>query len=243
WTWGTLARIALDQGDLDSARRYAGEAIRAAREGPDKSTLASALNTLGRIGWYKGDLQEARRYFEASLDLWREVQDQEGVALTTSCVGLIEVLGGEFARGTALLEEGLKICEQSFVGFSDIPLYGLAESARRQGDAVQAVKWYSRFLRLLHERNKRLKVPDGLEGLAMVALAQGRHPRAVRLLGASAALRDEFGVPAKPIDRGEYDLTLSRLHELLGEDEFNAQWLAGRGLGYEQAMAFALDES
>jgi hypothetical protein len=48
-----------------------------------------------------------------------------------------------------------------------------------------------------------------LEGLARVAVAQGRMERAARLCGAAAALREDRGWPLPPVKRAEHERTVA----------------------------------
>jgi len=81
-----------------------------------------------------------------------------------------------------------------------------------------------------------------LEGLARVAAMQGRPERAARLLGASAALRDEMGTPLSPIVRADHDHASNTVHEALGEDAFEAAWAVGQAMSLEEAITYALSE-
>jgi hypothetical protein len=51
----------------------------------------------------------------------------------------------------------------------------------------------------------RFEAVASLEGLARVAAMRGRPERAARLLGASAALREELGTPLSSIIRADHD--------------------------------------
>ena len=78
-----------------------------------------------------------------------------------------------------------------------------------------------------------------LEGLARVAAMQGQPERAARLLGASAALRDEMGTPLSPIARADHDHASRTAHETLGEDAFEAAFAAGHAMPFEESILSA----
>jgi hypothetical protein len=80
-----------------------------------------------------------------------------------------------------------------------------------------------------------------LEGLARVAVMKGRPERAARLLGASAALRDEMGTPLSPIIRADHDHASKTAHEALGEVEFEAAFAAGRAMPFEESIAAGME--
>ena len=80
-----------------------------------------------------------------------------------------------------------------------------------------------------------------LEGLARVAAAQGRPERAARLLGASAALREEMGTPLSPIVRADHDHASNAAREALGGEAFEAAWAVGRATPFDESILDALD--
>ena len=80
-----------------------------------------------------------------------------------------------------------------------------------------------------------------LEGLARVAAMQGRPERAARLLGASAALREEMGTPLTPIIRADHDHASETAREALGKVAFEAAWSEGHEMPFEKSITAALD--
>jgi len=82
-----------------------------------------------------------------------------------------------------------------------------------------------------------------LEGLARVAVAQGRMERAARLCGAAAALREDRGWPFPPAKRVEHDRTVAAARRGLGEEAFEAAWVRGHALPLEEAITDTLSNS
>jgi hypothetical protein len=70
---------------------------------------------------------------------------------------------------------------------------------------------------------------------------QGRPERAARLLGASAALRDDMGAPLAPTSRADHDHAANAARAALGEDAFAAAWAVGHAMSLEEAITDALD--
>jgi hypothetical protein len=79
-----------------------------------------------------------------------------------------------------------------------------------------------------------------LEGLARVAVAQGRMERAARLFGTAAALRVDRGWPLPPVKRAELDRTVAAAREALGEEAFTAAWVRGHTLPLKEAITDTL---
>jgi hypothetical protein len=81
-----------------------------------------------------------------------------------------------------------------------------------------------------------------LVGMARVAAMQGQPERAARLLGASAALREEIGAPLSPIARVDHDHASNAARAALGEDAFATALAAGHATPLEEAIADALGD-
>ena len=81
-----------------------------------------------------------------------------------------------------------------------------------------------------------------LEGMARVEAARGRPERAARLLGISAAQREEMGRPLSPFVQADHDHAASAARAAMGEDAFAAAWTAGQAMSLEEAIAEALGD-
>ena len=79
-----------------------------------------------------------------------------------------------------------------------------------------------------------------LEGLARVALTQGRMKRAAWLCGAAAALREDKGWPLPSAKRAEHDRSVAAAREALGEEVFAATWARGHALPLEETITDAV---
>ena len=76
-----------------------------------------------------------------------------------------------------------------------------------------------------------------LVGLGEVVAAQHKLAWAAQLWGAAEALRDALGVPIPPVERADYERSLSAARVHLGERAFAAAWAQGRSMTPEQAFA------
>jgi hypothetical protein len=76
--------------------------------------------------------------------------------------------------------------------------------------------------------------------MARVAAVRGRPERAARLLGTSAALRDEMGATLTLVARTDHEYALNAARAELGEDAFAAAWEQGRTMPLEEAISAVL---
>ncbi len=87
--------------------------------------------------------------------------------------------------------------------------------------------------------------PDGviecIEGLAGVATVRGQLEQAVRLFGASAAMRAAIGTPWTLVEQSRYEPMLARTRSELDETAWTAAWAEGQAMTPEQCGALALE--
>jgi hypothetical protein len=97
-------------------------------------------------------------------------------------------------------------------------------------------------LELVRRFGFRVETVACLEGLARVAAMQGQPERAARLLGASAALRQEMGTPLQAIIQADHDHAENAACAALGDDALGAAWSEGNAMSFEEALANALED-
>jgi ATP/maltotriose-dependent transcriptional regulator MalT len=143
----------------------------------------------------------------------------------------------------AHLEEGLEIFraldDRFWIGASSIFLaYIECEEGDRAAARSRLVETNT-LVRLVH-------VPWGatyaLEGFARVAVSQGQAARALRLGGATAALRRTFGVAIGPAGEADFERSLEPAWRALNEEEGKVAWEEGQTMNLEQALTLALEE-
>src|SRR5205085_11931830 len=81
-----------------------------------------------------------------------------------------------------------------------------------------------------------------LEGLAVVAVTEGRGERAVRLAGAADAVRTATGTQPPPKWQADMARRLGSARHALSRDGWTAAWLSGQALTLERAIALALSD-
>jgi DNA-binding CsgD family transcriptional regulator len=108
-----------------------------------------------------------------------------------------------------------------------------------QGDTSQAVALLAEGLALITELGDRRIIALALDGVAGLAIAWRQPERAARLFGAAAALREVTGLPIDPACLAAHDRNVTAGRASLGEDAFDAEWLAGAALPLPVAVAEA----
>jgi predicted ATPase/DNA-binding XRE family transcriptional regulator len=230
--------LAMAQGDHDRAVALHEEAMNVYEEMGHKKGESASLRELGFVAYEQGDYERAVLLHEQSLALARKFATTFSIAWSLRALGDAVRGQGDLRRARALLEESLALSR------SKEHAWGIARTLASLGNVEYEAGEYARASRLYEEslelggRRMGLKhtILVCLEGLARVAVAQGRMERAARLCGAAAALREDKGWPLPPAKRAEHDRTVAAAHAALGEAAFTAAWARGHALPLEEAI-------
>ena len=110
------------------------------------------------------------------------------------------------------------------------------------GEHERARAAYREALSLLRDVGDQAMIAFCVEGLARVALTEGRPGDTARLSASAAVLRAVIQAPLPPPDRPLYTRTLDQARMALGEEVWTAAWGEGQQLPFEQAIREALGE-
>jgi predicted ATPase/transcriptional regulator with XRE-family HTH domain len=200
----------------------------------------------GPFGWADlcdGKLDAARARFERSAALARSQDDPYArwhwVAWD---LGMYWMVAGD--TGTAYT-----YYEQALDGFRKHNLYifvvemlcKLGFAAQQQGDLVRATAHLRESLELAQELDYHRAIAVALAGFAGVALRGGDLARAARLCGAVEALQARTS-GFHPEQYIIHEGNLAALRAQLDSATLATWWASGRALGWEQAIAEALDD-
>ena len=150
-------------------------------------------------------------------------------------LGRAELQRGDRARAAVLLDEGLELAREVGDTWStSVALAALGRLALEEGERARAGELLGEALVLCRQRGDRKIAAECLDDLADAAAGEGEPARAARLAGAAAALREAIGVA------GGSDERLAAVRAALDETGFEAEWAAGRSLGLDDAIGYAL---
>jgi predicted ATPase/class 3 adenylate cyclase len=230
------------QEDVPATRRAYDEALAIARELGDRSAEAEGIYNLGYVPAYEGDISGAVVMFEESRAMFEELGIRRGVADTLWILGIAARLEGDLSRSRALAEESLRLHRQAgdLFGATD-GLHTLGRTALAQGDMATAAWSFLEALDNDEQVGNRTGMAVVLDNLAAKASAEGQHLRALRLAGASEAIKEVAGGHAPPplIDLPD---PREAAREALGESAVQAAWEEGRAMSLEEAISLARQE-
>lgn len=225
------------------ARSHLEEALGIYRRLEDEAHVADVLRDLGRVNSDLGDWTAARSFLDESLQIGRRLGDRSGIALSLFCQGVPHLLQGDFSPARAHFEEGLGIfqeLEDKFWISASLVHLGYVDCEEGRHTAAR-----SRFVEM-NETVPLVQFPWGatytLEGFARLAAAEGHMLRALRLGGATTALRRTYGVSIGPSRQAAFERGLEPVWQALGEKKGRAAWEEGRTTTLEGALDLALEE-
>jgi len=250
-----LGDLALQRGDLDGADALHADCLDLRRRVGDRWGVADSLTALGRVALARGDRPTSRRLHGEALAGRRRLGDRPGMPASLSALAELSRLDGDLSTAAALLEESLAIATQ----LDDhhcvtLSLLNLARLARDQGDHAGADVFYRRAM-------PRTPAPDPdtdgragggggmpptvstatwLEGLAAIAVADGRHERAALLLGAADALRQSIGTPLPAHEAADRNDAVAGCSAGLGQSRFRSAFAEGQVMSLGDAARLGL---
>jgi hypothetical protein len=108
------------------------------------------------------------------------------------------------------------------------------------GEVARASALFADGLQLAKERGDKRVAAECIQGVAAAAALNGDQAEATRLLAAAEALLESIAAHPSPAELSIVERFAPPAREALGEEQFAAEWAAGRALPAEQAIDRAL---
>jgi len=206
---------------------------------------ASALDVAGALAFWQTDRAATQALMEEGVALRRALGDKPGIAISLIHLGTNQwIFDDHYAAAQALYEESLAIFQEigSPIGIAYVRL-NLGHLALEQGSYTVADGLLKESLVTFRERQDMWAINFALNSLAGVAAGRDQPARALRLAGASEALRDSLGIVLPPIWKAWLESLLEPAGHILGEDENVAIRAMGQAMAPDEAIAYALGEA
>ncbi|MET0753766.1 MAG: tetratricopeptide repeat protein [Pyrinomonadaceae bacterium] len=234
----SVAGIARQQGDYQSARKFYEEGLVAARAIGDKRQIAQANRGLGTVLYIMRDYETARVYLEKGLALSRELNDRHIIAISLNALGELARAQKDYRAARPLFEETLTLSRElgNQEGILN-NLNNLGAVLLSEGDAGGAETHYAEALSLAREMGHKSGISFSLDGFAAIAAKSKDGRRAATLAGAADALRQSIGYEIEPTDRLFRDTYLSEARTAIDEKIFAEFYESGMKLKLEEAAA------
>jgi tetratricopeptide (TPR) repeat protein len=233
---GSLAYWQLDKPAI--SRRYE-EALAIFEELGDRAGIAEARYDLAFDLGVRGRLEEAIELLRSAQVLFEKIGVRRAVADSLFGLAVMYRLRGdlEIARETG--EEALSIHREVGDLFGLIgSLYVVGRAAAQLGDLDTARARFMETLAIDEAFGERTGLALSLDNLADLEISEGNAVRAMRLAGASEAIKEGVGGQAPP-DLITLPDPTDQARSLLSEEEIGAAWKEGRAMSLEEAIAYA----
>jgi predicted ATPase/class 3 adenylate cyclase len=237
--------IAWWQNDHRAARGFYGEALAIERELGDPVRIAEALYNEAFVVAAADDLESAARLLDESLELFRSVDDEIGVARALVMLVIRDATAGNWDRVIARIEEVVaiwrRVGDRLQLAFD---LVWLAFAYGRAGRLKDARSTAREALALFREVDNPTGVALAFRDLAFLLTWEGRHEDAIRLAGASEALRERAGGGPPPGFAGLLEgdpVAEARAH--LSADAAERAWREGRAMSLSEAAGLAGEDA
>jgi tetratricopeptide (TPR) repeat protein len=223
---------AVEQPDLGSACFR--ESLALAREVGVPDGIAYALYCLGMLAFFRDDHEDAMALFTEGLPLFHAVGERFLIVDSLFYLEMIALRQGEFEQAKALAREAL---EEEIQGIGLKAIWRVELLAA--GIPWRSEALLSECLALARQSDDKLVIAHILFRVAASAWSSGQLERAVRLYAAAVAASG-FAL-SLPLERTDFDHTLTGTLIQLDETAFQEAWAEGSAMTVEQAVAYALE--
>ena len=237
-----LGGLAYWQEDVPAFRAAYEEALAIARELGDRAEEAEQTYNLAFAPAMEDDIPTALEMIERSRGMFEELGNPRGVADCLWFQAIVGRMGGDLARSRKLAEESLRIHRGNGDPFgTTLALFALGRTALEQGDLDTVSTCFLGALDDVELLGDRTGLGVILDNLAATSRLEGNHLRALRLAGASRAMKAAAGGEAPPplIDLPD---PREATRQVLGDAATAAAWEEGRAMTFEQAVAYTREE-
>jgi hypothetical protein len=187
----------------------------------------------------RGGVERAVELFRSSLATFESMGDRRGVADALFGLAVMSRLQGDLATSRKSAEEARTLHEDlgDLFGVTG-DLYVLGRVAAETGESARARGFYLKTLGFMETFGERTGIALILDNLANLANLTGDPLRAMRMAGASEALKEAVGGEAPP-ELIHLPDPRDMARRTLTEDEIEAAWLEGRAMSLAEAVAYA----
>jgi tetratricopeptide (TPR) repeat protein len=230
-------------GATEAQLRFAEDAVATYRDLGSPHEISEPLGTLGWAQLHAGRLDEARANLEEARKRdvdhpgeWRKVAD------CNLGLGILSRLEGDPTQAREYLEDALEtfkvLPDPYWVAFTELLL---GQLDRFEGNADDAEKHYRFCLTASCQHDFVMMATSVLYAFADLALLRGQHERALRLAGASDALREPLG-DKSPLEKASVKDVRGTARQVVDEAAADALYEEGRAMRLEDAVAYAMQD-
>jgi non-specific serine/threonine protein kinase len=235
-----ISGMAFRQGDNETARQRAQEALSIARTSEDVRLMVDALTRLSRVGLRDNDPHQTILLCNEAMTLAGRIGDEELTLAPLHCMAEATRMKGDFEGARELYRRSLELNRKRSDELSiGVETTNLAAVEMHFGDVEAASRLWRESLQLAHRIQNRYLFPYPVAGLGEAAAASQAWERAALLLGAASGLFKASGGVMDPADVPAFDEAVARTRANLQPGVFEAAWSRGEAMTAEDLVGFA----
>jgi predicted ATPase len=227
-------------GEPEAYLRFAEEATSIYRDLRDGQGMPDALAELGVAQMLAGRLDAARVTLQEARELNLRLGNRQKAGACAHGLGVVALLEGRSQEARELLESALatfqELRDPYWTAFTE-RMMGHADRIEGNGEAAE--KWYRASLLTSRQHDLPVMTASALYAFADLALARNQHDRAIRLAGASRALRERLE-EAWSFETYVVGDVPNAARAFLDEATADRLYEEGRAMGVDDAVAYAL---
>ena len=221
--------------------RLAQEAVAIYRDLGNPHGFPEALGMLGWAQLHVGKLELARANLEEARELHMRQGSRQRAADSSLALGSLALVEGQPERAREHLEDAseafAELRDPYWIAFTEL-LLGNVD--RLEGNDESAEQRYRASLTTFRQHDLLLMTTSVLYAFADLALLRGQHERALRLAGASDALREPFGEKS-PLEKASIRDVPAAARSLVDEATAERLYQEGQAMAFDDALAYALE--
>jgi predicted ATPase/DNA-binding CsgD family transcriptional regulator len=231
------SRLHWRRGEYAQVRDDAEECIALCRELRLDLELSGALTLLGLLSSGGGDWSAAKRFHQEALDVGRKLGDHLRIAFSLNNLALVEsALGDHQGARTRLLQALAEIQSTGNTFNIGVTLDSLGRVSLKLEANAESRVYYLEALAIAAHFENPPSVANCLEGLGLLAIAEGDAGRTLRFVSAAKGLRQEAGDKSAPdwVDAVEEGVMAARAR--LSQQAADTAWREGAAWSLEEAV-------
>jgi predicted ATPase/class 3 adenylate cyclase len=228
-------------GDSETAERQLDQGLAYAADADDRAATIRGRFYKAVLDTARNRLDDAQKWLEEALRLSLELESPQQEADVLHQLGVVGVSRGDLDEASSMLKRSLDLRRR--MGRSDeagMTLVFLSVVSFVRGEVDVAASLVREALEIgLALRDRRSAW--SLDVLACMSAADKRAERALRLGGAAAAMFETTGQRPPEQWHRFTSAFVGPAREALGAEASAAAWEEGRRLGFEEALAYAVE--
>jgi len=230
----SLSGLAFRQGDNETARDRANDALAIARGLGDVRLIVGALTRLARVSLRDNNPRQTIALSREAMALADAAGNEELSLQPLHCLAEATRMAGDYEGARDLYRRSLDLNRKR----GDDLVIGTETSNLAAVELRFAVGLWREALALAHRTENRYLLPYPVAGLGEAAAAQRDWDRAARLLGAASGLFKASGAAIDPADVPAYETAVAATRAALTA-VFERAWSSGESMTADEIVAFA----